>query len=307
VAMDQEQVKWIDEFREYLKTSGKSRDTIASYPSYALGLGNFCGDLLKVNEDVLAAYLKHLQDKGIGRSSVRRYFSSLSTFYDFLVFKKHVSVNPITSTFKKFYLKDYKSHDTKQRRQIISIAEARSLIKIIPLIREKAPVVLLFKTGIRRKELSELDVSDLDLANLTLHIKPTGKRSNEIVFFDEETRLILEKWLVRRQKMAKDGTTALFLNSRGGRLKLDAIDDMFVKHAKFVGLHDPDSARLEDKLTPHCCRRWFGTHLRRAGMPREFIKQLRGDVGREAIDGYDHIDQEELKDAYLHWMPQLGI
>jgi hypothetical protein len=80
----------------------------------------------------------------------------LSTFFDFLVFKKFVPVNPITSTFKKFYLKDYKKHDTQQRRQSISIDEARSLINIIPVIREKAPVVLLFKTGIRISFLMRL-------------------------------------------------------------------------------------------------------------------------------------------------------
>jgi len=30
-------------------------------------------------------------------------------------------------------------------------------------------------------------------------------------------------------------------------------------------------------------------------MPREFIKELRGDRRREAIDIYDHIDPEELR------------
>jgi hypothetical protein len=59
-----DQMKWIDEFRDYLKTSGKSRDTISTYPSYAKALYNFCGDLLKVDEDVLAAYLRHLNEKG---------------------------------------------------------------------------------------------------------------------------------------------------------------------------------------------------------------------------------------------------
>ncbi|UEC43438.1 MAG: hypothetical protein METHAR1v1_1400004 [Methanothrix sp.] len=58
---------------------------------------------------------------------------------------------------------------------------------------------------------------------------------------------------------------------------------------------------------PHCCRHWFTTHLRRAGMPREFIQGLRGDVRKEAIDIYDHIDRKELRESYLAHIPQLGI
>ena len=54
-------------------------------------------------------------------------------------------------------------------------------------------------------------------------------------------------------------------------------------------------APLEERFGPHCCRHWFTTHLHRAGMPREFIQELRGDVRREAIDIYDHIGREELK------------
>jgi integrase/recombinase XerD len=40
---------------------------------------------------------------------------------------------------------------------------------------------------------------------------------------------------------------------------------------------------------------WFCTHLFRAGMRREYIKELRGDSRKEAFDLYNHIDLEELK------------
>jgi integrase/recombinase XerD len=42
-------------------------------------------------------------------------------------------------------------------------------------------------------------------------------------------------------------------------------------------------------------------------MPREFIQELRGDVRKEAIDIYDHIDREELRRSYITHIPQLGI
>ena len=49
------------------------------------------------------------------------------------------------------------------------------------------------------------------------------------------------------------------------------------------------------------------TCARRSGMTREFIQELRGDVRKEAIDIYDHIDKKELRESYLAYIPQLGI
>lgn len=57
----------------------------------------------------------------------------------------------------------------------------------------------------------------------------------------------------------------------------------------------------------NCFRHWFTTWLRRNGMPREFIQELRGDRRREAIDIYDHIDRAELRKTYLAYIPQLGV
>jgi len=42
-------------------------------------------------------------------------------------------------------------------------------------------------------------------------------------------------------------------------------------------------------------------------MPREMIQELRGDVRKEAIDIYYHIDEEQLRMAYLQYMPKLGV
>jgi integrase/recombinase XerD len=40
---------------------------------------------------------------------------------------------------------------------------------------------------------------------------------------------------------------------------------------------------------------------------REFLKELRGDARKEAVDIYDHIDKKELRRAYLAAVPLLGI
>jgi integrase/recombinase XerD len=107
--------------------------------------------------------------------------------------------------------------------------------------------------------------------------------------------------------MNKKGSSALFLNAEGDRLNRSGVYNLVTEAAKRAGLHNPVSDRLEDHFSPHCCRHWYCTHLFRAGMRREFIKELRGDSRRDAFDLYNHIDLKELKEAYLACIPQLGI
>ncbi|MGD0954944.1 MAG: site-specific integrase [Methanotrichaceae archaeon] len=173
--------------------------------------------------------------------------------------------------------------------------------------RNRAVLLLLFKTGIRRNELVTLDINDVDLEEQVVTLKPTGKRSNRTVFFDDEAERALVRWLKSRELRNKKNQKALFLSNKCLRLGEGGVNNVVREAAMRVSLHDQKSDRLESKFTPHCCRYWFTTHLRRAGMPREFIQELRGDGRREAIDIYDIIDQKELKESYLAHIPKLRV
>ena len=113
--------------------------------------------------------------------------------------------------------------------------------------------------------------------------------------------------VVMRRHYAKPEVKALFVTKSGSRLNKNGVYDTVISHSKRMGFHDSNSDKLEDHFTPHCCRHWFTTHLRRAGMPREHIQELRGDVRGAAMDIYYHIDFEELRRSYLAYVPRLGI
>ena len=263
-------------------------------------------DFQTVDKDHLRGFIEYLRiEKGAAGKTVENYFAVLSTFYDYLTFEGLVSSNPVLPI-RRRYLRRYKDN-SMQERQLISVEAMGQLINSEMDIRNKAIIALLAKTGIRRGELISLDVDDVDLVEMRIKLKPTAKRSNRIVFFDAETAFILRRWLKVREGRNKKGIPALFLNAMGDRLDRGGVLLLVAEAARRVGLHNPDSERMEDRFSPHCCRHWFTTHLRRAGMRREFIQELRGDSRREAIDIYDHIDLKELKEAYLAAIPQLGI
>ncbi|MCX6668712.1 MAG: tyrosine-type recombinase/integrase [Methanothrix sp.] len=230
----------------------------------------------------------------------------MAMFYEFLEFEGYVDKNPVYSV-RKRYIRRYKDNDEGQMRQLISVDEMTKLINSTLDVRDKAIITLLAKTGIRRKELITLDVDDIDWVDQSIRLKPTPKRTNRTVFFDDEAAIILHRWIMARETRKEKGSKALFINNLGGRLNRNGVYLAVAKPAEKIGLHNPNSDRMEDHFSPHCCRHWFTTHLRRAGMPREFIQELRGDVRKEAIDIYDHIDKNELRESYLAHIPQLGI
>ena len=189
----------------------------------------------------------------------------------------------------------------------MSIEEMSRLVNSILDPRDKAIVLLLAKTGIRRGELLRIDVDDINWEECSIRLKPTPKRSNRIVFFDEECALVLRRWLKVREKL-NPKTKALFISYQTlERLSRNGVWNAVVKYAKRLGFHNPDSPRLEDHFGPHCFRHWFTTWLLRNGMPREYVKELRGDKRGEAVDIYHHIDKEDLRRAYLACIPKLGV
>ena len=265
-------------------------------------------DIQGIDKDAIRDYISELrQERKLSTATVENHLSAVSSFLDYLAYEDIIESN-IALSVRKRYLRRYKGDDSDaQTRKLIDIEQLRALIDSIMIPRDRAIIMLLAKTGIRRGELITIDVADVDMVRLRVKLKPKAKRSNRIVLFDEECARVLQDWLKVRQRYAREEGKALFITESGGRLDRNGVYMAVTRHATRLGLHDMSSDRLEDHFTPHCLRHWFTTFLRRNGMPREMIQELRGDVRKEAIDIYYHLDEEQLRLTYLRCMPQLGV
>lgn len=291
----------ISEFFRDCKARGYASRTVESYVSHIRYFMSFYD--VDAGYDDLKEFLIHIRDeRGYTLATCNNYFASLSTFYDFLEFEKIVERNMVPA-FRKRYLRSYKKNYTPETRQLIGIEDMANLVNVPEYLVYRVLIIFLAKTGVRRNELITLDREDLDLDNLTVHLKPTAKRSNRTVFFDLETKAFLEVYLDERT----DSQKALFVGRQDfHRITRNQVYDVVSGYAEKIGLHDPEG-HLDEKFGPHCCRHWFTTWLRRSGMSRTFIQELRGDSRGEAIDVYDHIALDELKESYLSCIPQLGV
>jgi integrase/recombinase XerD len=261
---------------------------------------------LTVGRDDMKAFLGQLKARELKSGTIKRIYTCVSAFYEFLIAEELVEYNPIVP-FRKYYLRRYKNGSDSESRKLIGVEDASRLVNSILDSRDKCILVLLFKTGMRVGELTSLDVIDVDLDKGEVILKLKKKRSNRVLFLDEEAIAVLQRWLVARRNRKGTEIKALFLSKVGTRIAKKSIEELIEKHAERLGLHNPKTGRLEDRFTPHCCRHWFVTHLLRAGMSRDFVKELRGDTRGEAIDVYNHIDKKDLRESYLAHIPQLGI
>ncbi len=279
--------------RQAKSTIAASRTRIRQYLEWCAAQNI---DPKAVDHDNFLAYLRHLQGLGHKTTTLQREFVTLVSFYEFLDLASAGDLKKI----RKKYLRVYKPDGEK--RQIISIPQAAEMVAATCSTRDQAILQVLFKTGIRRGELTTIDVSDVDMDAMSIRLKPTGKRSNRTVYFDREAQAALRRWLAVRQSI---GST-LFTTTTGERLGGFGLTMLVEKAAERVGLHEAKGP-LERRFGPHCCRHWFTTHLLRAGMRREYVQWLRGDSIREAVDIYFHIDPEDVRRAYLAHIPRLGI
>jgi len=310
-------VEQLDEYKNDCQSLGYDDHTIQSYCSNLRLFFEYIhlppNEITNTHLDKFLRYLRHEKviirgtktKTGASKSTINSYFSSLHSYYDYLEFSDQIENNPIPK-FRRRYLRHIKK-DTgpENTRQIITIQQMAELVYTTedPMI--KAIIMVLAKTGVRRGELIAMDLEDMDMAKGVIYLKPTAKRSNRFVFIDPETIEALEAYLENRI----NPSPALFVsNTQRGvyRVSRNYVYRSVCENALRLGLHDPDKL-LIDKFTPHCCRHWFTTHLSRAGMSRQHLQALRGDVVKDAVDIYDHIDLDGLRGDYLDKIPQLKL
>jgi len=304
--------KLISDFLKDCHIRGMTKGSINSYKSplkiFRLFLKQKGLLITKITRNDIREYLSFLRDeKKIKQKSIENHFSALSSFYQFLVWEEKVKVNIILEV-RKRYLRTYKSNnETVGKRKAISVDEMSTFINSIMDTRDKSMALLFAKTGVRRSELVNIDVDEVNWKDNSILLKPTPKRTNRTVYFDGECALVLRRWIKFRDELEELHTNALFVGAGGHRLKRTGVYTSIRKWAEKVGLFDKDAKEMSDRFSVHFFRHWFTTHLLRNGMPREYVQELRGDVRKDAIDVYDHIDPEDLRKKYLAAIPQLDI
>lgn len=155
---------------------------------------------------------------------------------------------------------------------------------------------LLYATGIRRSEASNLRVSDIDFSRMTLRVRGKGDKERMLPFAAYLSQLFEKFIALRAAAFPATGEPWLFLNRKGQQLIPESIYQIVRRNLSLV--------TTAEQRSPHVLRHSFATHLSNHGAELNAIKELLGHANLAATQIYTHNSIERLKEIYEQAHPK---
>ena len=259
-------------------------------------------DLLKVTATVLSDFELWLKDRPLAVSSINRTNSAVKSFliycareYDLNLPTGEISSHKIARKLPKALTID----------EVTSLIESAKSLSEVTSLRDVALLELLYSTGGRVSEIIGININDLSKVEtdneVIQTIKLRGKGSKErIVPIGSYALSALDNYLIRVRPSlaAKSGKneSALFLNSRGGRLSRQS--------AWNIVLHSAQVCGLEGKVSPHVFRHSYATHLLDGGADIRVVQELLGHSSVTTTQIYTLVTIDKIRQSYSSAHPR---
>ncbi len=164
--------------------------------------------------------------------------------------------------------------------------------------RDRVLLELLYETAIRRAEIGDIILTDLDLNDGYIHIKGKGNKERVVPVSVRVCGLIKNYILsVRPAFLPKKGKDPghLFLSSRSRKMNDRTILDIVKRQAKRAG--------IEKRVTTHTFRHCCATHMLKNGAPIRHLQEMLGHESLESTQIYTHVTINDLKEAHQKYHP----
>ena len=283
-------------FLEYLAT--ERRASPHTLKGYAADLAEFTAFLrgarasgpaapelmpeLMVDARLLRAWLAHLHERGLGKSSISRKLAAVRSCFRFLARRGFVDANPTRQV-----------RGPRAPRRLPSFLpkdESKELLDRAPVAseagrRDHAVLELLYASGLRVAECCGLDLDDLDRGQGTVRVLGKGGKERVVPVGDAALSAI-DDYLAQRR--TRNGP--LFTNHRGGRLTTRSVHRIVRSQARAAG--------IDRRVSPHTLRHTFATHMLGEGADLRLIQELLGHRRLSTTQRYTHVSPEHLMKVY---------
>jgi integrase/recombinase XerD len=248
----------------------------------------------RADESHLLRYLGRLRKAGVAPTTVLRKLSALRSFYRYLVSEALIAADPTANL---------ESHRLEPRLPgVLSLAEVEAMlskpdVKTARGLRDAALLELLYATGLRVSELTQLEVGDV---NLKLgFVRCMGKGSRErIVPLGRKAIAALERYLSQaaQRPTRKGDPHALFPGRSGGKISRVACWRIIKRYAALAG--------VATRVSPHTLRHSFATHLLERGADLRAIQEMLGHADISTTEIYTHVSADHLREVYQSAHPR---
>ena len=290
----------IENFKNYLKLErGLSMNSIKSYEFDLIQFKNFMIENT-INESpkqcsssTVKTYLYRNFSNKKSRSQARS-ISALKSFFNYLLFEGEINSSP---------LNDIESPKIENKLpEVLTEDEIKRLISSVNLDtefgqRNKTIIEVLYGTGIRVSELTDLKLSNIFFDENIL--KVTGKGNKErFVPLGKIASIEIKKYLNDRDKLKINSkfSDILFLNRYGRQLTRSMIFKVINDYSK--------NAKIDKKISPHTLRHSYATHLLKNGADLRTIQLILGHESITTTEIYTHLDTFHLEDVLKKYHPR---
>ena len=274
--------KVLEEYLIYINNvKNYSQNTIKSYNS---DIKHYFENTESVGE--FSSYLKHLNKNKYSKTSINRKITSIRTFLSWAVDNNYFNQNQIK------IVNNLKVE--KKLPNVLTSSYINRLLDNLPEstekdIRDKAILELMYSSGLRVSEVSNLTSNSINKNN---SIRVLGKGSKERVLPMTKRAYVSTKKYIEtsRPKFENDKSkNYLFLGVRGGQLS----DREIRRIVKF-----------RTGTFPHSIRHTFATHLLEGGADLRIVQELLGHNDPSTTQIYTHVSKKQLQKKYKQSHPR---
>ncbi len=224
-------------------------------------------------EDARAFFLMLLEELVVSPSLVRQYRFALSYYY------RNILHIPLDLAFLDGLKNDRHIPTILTREEIARILES------IRNVKHRVMIGLLYAAGLRLSELTALRVGDIDLAELTIHVRRGKGRKDRLTVFSAS--------LVEDLRTCISGRgPGQFVFTPAGSAEGKHLSGRTVQKVLEAALH---RAGINKKATPHDLRHAFATHLLENGISLRHIQLLLGHKNIATTTLYTRVARPALK------------
>ena len=282
----------LERFLEYIAVEKRySPNTLISYRKDLEDFSLFLleteahQDLVKVDKKIIRNFMVHLGEKKIAKRSINRKLSTLRSFYLFLLKVGEIKNSPLESIQSlKFYAEKqipFSEEEMANQQLEANKPAKKSLLK-------ELIVETLYQTGIRRAELVNLLLENVDFSKREMKVIGKGNKARVIPISEKLSSLMAEYLLIRKPLEADK--IYFFINTKGKKL-----NDKFVYSTVNTYLSLVTSKK---KKSPHILRHSFATHVLEYGAEISKVKMIMGHSSLASTQVYTCANIEQLKKVF---------
>ena len=294
-------------FNEYVKHyKYKSENTIESYEQAVKQYYEFMNvNGYNTEDDIISnsswsnliMFRNMLEEKQLNPYTINARLSGLKSFFNFLVYARIISENPMDT------IEKVSTNSVEQNTDFLTHEEYMRLLNIIgtklPNVkqdnfeyvskRDLLMVGLVLQTGLRISEVLSLTVNQIDTENKRIKVLGKGKKLRDVVFTDDVLTLLQSYINVRNTLDIKD-TDILFLSKNGKKMSRQNVNVNLKKYCERAG--------IEKNITPHSLRHTSITQMGESGMSVAKISAVAGHSSTTITSRYLHVNTQ-IEEEYI--------